>query len=66
METLPCACCSIEIDCGEYGDDRDGFSDEIFTNERVLVCHECAPDWLEESYIPLHDRPYEGGKAMWL
>lgn len=63
-ETKPCACCSAEIDCGEYGDDRSGFDPLILHDDGALVCHECVPSWIEDQ-APLHDRAYEGGRAVW-
>lgn len=67
-ETKPCACCSAEIDCGEFGDDRDGFDALILHEERVLVCHACVPSWIEDSLDATPDRevPYLGSTAVWL
>lgn len=67
-ETKPCACCAREIDCGPFGDDRDGFDAEILLTEGAMVCLACADEWIEESLQPRADweRPYEGGLAAWL
>lgn len=67
-ETKPCACCSAEIPCGEFGDDRDGFDALILHDEGVLCCHACVPSWLEdaaESALTDRERPYAGGLAVW-
>lgn len=67
VEYKPCECCGKLVDCGEYGDEREGFDNYILTAYDKMICHTCAEDWIaeEESY-PLHDEPYEGGARIWL
>lgn len=66
VETKPCACCSGEISCGEYGDDLDGFDAGILAADRLLVCTACAPDYIEDQAQWEAPRPYEGGRAVYL